>query len=351
VLHGAAVECSDQWLVEGIWDGPFADAGFHRSEAFFGSGLRIDGASVAAVVSTALVDRLLYFEANGRLTVSNSLLVLLAASGARLDLDYDYGGDCSASLTGIFGQPRSFRVDCLGAPGVRQLCHGNIVVNSGKVTLELRSSARELDSYEDYLGELRAILARVRENYESPKRRVPVAAYATLSSGYDSAATTCLAREIGVTACFTTIPGASTRNGIELEDGGAVAAALGLSAHLLRPPTAAITSDEAYFLAPTVWGVGADLSRYGEANRHDRWNRRRIHGLPRGQDLGRSYEGPLSGRRYTSGRHIRHEPVRDPAEERLHQRGGTVPACPRHSLHRRHWAVCGDGAVASEQRL
>ena len=254
VLHGTAVECSDDWLVEGVWDAPFEHAGFYRSEAFFGSGLRIDGDNVAAVASTGLVDRLVYFVVDDRLAVSNSLLILLAASGARLHLDHDYGSDCRASLGGILAQPYPFRVDGLGGLDLQQIYHGNVVVGSGKVSVQLRSSVRKLDTYEDYVAEIRALLARVRSNWESPARRVRVSAFSTLSSGYDSAAATCLAREVGVAECFTTIPDGSARGGIELEDGGAVAAALGLVPHLLRPPSNATTADEEYFLAPTVWG-------------------------------------------------------------------------------------------------
>ena len=85
VIHGSAVECRDQWLVEGTWDGPFEQAYFHHSANFFGSGIRIDGDQIYFVTSSALVDRLLYCVHAGRLFVSNSLVLLLSITGARME--------------------------------------------------------------------------------------------------------------------------------------------------------------------------------------------------------------------------------------------------------------------------
>ncbi len=73
VVHGSLVECRPGWLVEGVWDGDFEGGGFHRSEHFFGSGVRVDGDRIYFVPSSALVDRLLSCEIRGHLFVSNSL--------------------------------------------------------------------------------------------------------------------------------------------------------------------------------------------------------------------------------------------------------------------------------------
>lgn len=254
VVHGCAVERADRWLVEGVWDAPFDRGEFHTSEAFFGSGLRVEDHRTVAAASTGLVDRLLYFVNAGRLTVSNSLVTLLAVSGARLDLDHHYGPDCSASLRGLFGQPYGLRVDAASGIQFQQIYHGNLVVAGGTVSIEMRSRSRAFDSFESYVGELRATLLRVRDNFMSTERRVPVRAYTTLSSGYDSAAVACLARELGVTECFTTRPDATRKGWASLEDGAAIADALGLEAHLLQPPSERTTADEQYFLAPTQWG-------------------------------------------------------------------------------------------------
>src|SRR3982751_5095060 len=83
VLHGRAVECRDEWLVEGIWDGEFSRGEFHRSEHFFGSGLRADGERLYCVPSSALVDRLFYCRHEHSLVVSNSVIAMLAFTHAK----------------------------------------------------------------------------------------------------------------------------------------------------------------------------------------------------------------------------------------------------------------------------
>ena len=59
VDHGSAVECRPEWMVEGVWDGRFADGDFHRGAHLFGSGMRLDGDAIYFMPSCALVDRLI----------------------------------------------------------------------------------------------------------------------------------------------------------------------------------------------------------------------------------------------------------------------------------------------------
>ena len=46
-------------------------------------------------------------------------------------------------------------------------------------------------------------LCRIRDNYQDPNRTIPLSAFTTISSGYDSTAVTCLAKKLGVDTCFT----------------------------------------------------------------------------------------------------------------------------------------------------
>src|ERR1700741_1434811 len=98
VLHGSAVECRDQWFVEGIWDGEFARGEFHRSEHFFGSGVRVDGDRVYCVASSALVDPLFYCRQGETTMVSNSAILLLAFTDSHLDKRHDYNVESSSIL-------------------------------------------------------------------------------------------------------------------------------------------------------------------------------------------------------------------------------------------------------------
>src|SRR6184192_1739681 len=60
VFHGSAVECREEWMVEGVWDAEFRSGGFHESPHFFGSGLRLADGCLYCVPSSALVNRLMY---------------------------------------------------------------------------------------------------------------------------------------------------------------------------------------------------------------------------------------------------------------------------------------------------
>lgn len=253
-LCGEEVEIADDWLVEGVWDGSFERGEFHRSEALFGSGLRLDGARVLACASTALVDRLVYFEVGDRVVVSNSLLVLLAVSGARFDLDHDYTRDFAAVLAGIHGQPRGLRVRQPRVASFWQVFHGNLVVERRSTTIELRSVRHHFASFPGYLGKLQATLEAIGENMGDPRRRVAIEPFACVSAGYDSPAVASLVRALGTTDCFTTRPDSSQPNSDAFEDGAAMAAALGLRARLLAPPSPRISDDEIYFLVPTLFG-------------------------------------------------------------------------------------------------
>ena len=97
VHHGGAVETRPHWCVEGTWDGPFEAGDFHRAENLFGSGTRVDGSSLTFCSSVALVDRLFHAAWNDRLLVSNSLIQLLARTGARLDPRHNYRKESFAS--------------------------------------------------------------------------------------------------------------------------------------------------------------------------------------------------------------------------------------------------------------
>src|SRR6266516_3999179 len=81
VLHVPGVEGREDWVVEGVWDGDFALGAFHRSDHFFGSGVRLEGDRAYFVPSRALADRLLYCVQGRSVLVSNSLALLLAHTG------------------------------------------------------------------------------------------------------------------------------------------------------------------------------------------------------------------------------------------------------------------------------
>ena len=253
VAHGWAVECRDDWLVEGVWDGDFTDGRFDTSDHFFGSGLRIEDDRLYFVASTGLCDRLLWTEYQGRLHVSNSLPLLLATTGARLDPRHDYRLETFAIRQGAGKYPDSFVVDHPEIRAFRQLYDGTLALDpSGRTERVNRRSAPRFRSYGEYRTLVRDALRRLQTNYASDARRTQIQAFVTVSSGYDSVATAALVAELGVTAAFTCRRSNShlppwLAPGTAIDDGSAIAGALGLP--LLTDAGGATPADERYFLA------------------------------------------------------------------------------------------------------
>src|SRR4030095_2741236 len=197
VFHGRAVECRDEWLVEGIWDGEFARGEFHRSEHFFGSGLRVAGERLYCVASSALVDRLFYCRHEQTMVVSNSVIALLAFTDSQLDRSHDYNLECASILQGLEKYQKEFTILNPDIERFYQVYHDNIVIDGDGISFERRSRIHEIAAFDEYFALLNDVLIRLRHNAASADRRTRLDAFATISSGYDSTAVACLAKAIG----------------------------------------------------------------------------------------------------------------------------------------------------------
>jgi hypothetical protein len=255
VYHGSAVECRADWMVEGVWDGEFRIGTFHQSDHFFGSGIRVDGARVYFVPSSALVNRIMYCEHRGHIVVSNSLALLLAFTGARLDPGHDYRMETYAIRHGARGYRREFTIVHPEIASFYQVYDESLVLDGGTVAFASLRPAPAIPTYEAYRRLVDDCLLRLRQNYTSPDRRTRFTAFATISSGYDSAATAVLVKDLGISACFTSrrsnshIPRwASLRAGTD--DGKPIADLLGLRTMYLDDRRSRISEDEVYFFAP-----------------------------------------------------------------------------------------------------
>jgi len=224
------VEAQDGFVIEGVWEGPFGAGRFDRSVHVFGSGARTLPDAVVCSASSALMDRLLYAEDEGRVVCSNSLPLLLAATGARLDERHDYTGPCRALMAGRRHYDRSLHARSERPLRFGQVYGENLRIDRTTVRHEARPDPDvELDSFSRYEQALRDSLAALVGNLQDPGRRIPTSLTATVSTGYDSAAAAVLGKAHGVRSCFTTSP----ERDPSLEDGAAVARALGLEPVLL----------------------------------------------------------------------------------------------------------------------
>ena len=183
--HGASVECHPQWCVEGVWEDDFERGNFHVVENFFGSGVRVEGSNLIFSASVAPMDRLVHVMWRERYYASNSLIQLLARTGARLSLRHDYAEETFASRFGIHDYPRGIRVEHPDFAVVYQEYHCNLTLVEGGLVRSVRSMPRRFVSFDGYQHALLQALGKIRDNYSSPARRYPLAAFTTTSTGYD----------------------------------------------------------------------------------------------------------------------------------------------------------------------
>jgi hypothetical protein len=245
VAHGRAVECRPRFMVEGLWDGRFEDGNFHHGAHLFGSGVRLDEDAIYFIPSCALVDRLFYCRDGDELKVSNSLVALLAVTGAELDPQHDYLIEGKAIAVGVDDYETTFHVLHPSIACFHQVFHKAIVVRDGEIQFERTIAVREFDDFGDYYGMLRERLAALCENARDPSRRTPLDLYGTLSNGYDSTAVTTIVRELGVTEFFTYVGSWGPQSSGKREHETApIAEALGVKTVPLRAPDEPDIGDE-----------------------------------------------------------------------------------------------------------
>ena len=199
VRHGPGVETWPGWFCEAIWDGDYAAGRFDQTDIVFGSGGRVDEEGVTFVGSGTMVDRLHSMnDPGGGALVSNSLVCLLAAVGAEVDVAY--GGYRQDFLVGATGGIDGRKPELKTSAGpVRLTYHHNLRWDgSGLMPIEKPNPPRDFGSFERYRAFLDDALARLAANMSAPDRSQPYRMLGTLSSGYDSPAAVALARPHGL---------------------------------------------------------------------------------------------------------------------------------------------------------
>jgi hypothetical protein len=212
---GKRVEVGRDFVVEGVWPGPFSQADFVDSDLFYGSGFKLSAQGVTFSSSCSTVDRLWSHELDGIVTVSNSLPCLLSVAGAELLWDDDsYAGLVETIVKGM-DYHRSYPID----KGTLNLHYfENIVVNSEGVEISAKKQNapcfRTFQSYSDFLFNT---AKRIGDNAKDEGREFPVEVFSTISRGYDSPVATLMAKTAGATYAYTF---SGARSLIPREDSG-----------------------------------------------------------------------------------------------------------------------------------
>lgn len=219
VWHGPQVEVGQDWLCEAVWDGEFESGDFDRTDLVFGSGIRLRDRGAVFVAAGATVDRLQFLEIGDVTWVSNSLACLLASTDVTVDTAYDRYFDFFWSVVrGLDGYQRRVptnhgRLDIV--------FYRNLLWDGDRLTEEEKPfPIRPFGSFGEYRGFIADALKRIATNLADTGRAHPYQMVSALSSGYDSTASTVLAREAGLQRSFSfrTARGGAHDHGREIAD-------------------------------------------------------------------------------------------------------------------------------------
>src|SRR5262245_27663646 len=231
---GLLGETRDTSFVEGVWDGECEAGDFSSTECVFGRGAAvIDQSSIVFVTSCGTTDSLFYSESAQLVLVSNSLALLLAAKGDRLDPSYEgYFEYCESIVKGINEYDRTVPT-CAG--GVKRLFFRNLRVRQGSCDEVDKPWPPRFPGYHEYVDYLDAHYQLIVSNARSPKRKTPIDVFSTQSRGYDTTAINALASRYGIDKVFTcpqsksADPASERRDRHQLnDDGSEICKVLGL---------------------------------------------------------------------------------------------------------------------------
>ncbi len=256
VLHGPWVEARDDSFVEGAWDAPFAAYDFDRSAVLAGSGGRVTPSGVLFATPANMYERLQSVRVGDRLFVSNSLALLLAVSGDRLDPNHPhyYLDLLDFYRCGIRIKEKRLR---LAGDRWAQLhdCCNVAVAPDLRVTRVEKPWGAPPANHDAYVSLLEHTLGRLIENAGDPGRRWRYRPLTMVSQGYDSTAVTALAARVGCREAVTFVRSNSRRGYVD-DSGEAIARTLGLAVtsyerndHVAMPEF----REEEFYLEP--WGV------------------------------------------------------------------------------------------------
>ncbi len=201
VLHGSRVEYSNEWVFEGTWAGEFGRGDFDLEvPVIIGTGIRLRDNTVSFVCSTGALDRLFYVDRKKELQISNSLACLLSVAKLRLDPAFPYSKVLLRYLNNHRHRPKI--LPTLDGDEIHFLTYEKLVYS--KESLEEQTHAEgNFTSFEEYESFLRIRILAIRANLQDEQRQFKVAPVATISKGYDSAASAAIAKPLGIRSALT----------------------------------------------------------------------------------------------------------------------------------------------------
>ena len=202
VLHGCRVEYADEWIFEGTWAGEFGKGDFDRDvPVIIGTGIRLREKTVSFVCSTGSLDRLFYVNKKNELLVSNSLACLLSAANLHLDPAFPYSKTLLRYLKNHRHRPKV--LPTLDGEEIHFLTYEKLVYSEEMLEEQSRTAEDAFTSFEEYEDFLRSRILAIRANLQDERRRFKVVPVATISKGYDSAASAAIAKPLNIRSALT----------------------------------------------------------------------------------------------------------------------------------------------------
>lgn len=230
LMAGAGVEIRGTRWVEGAWAGPFDD--FDPAGAWLaGTAGDLEPQGLTLFPPFHSFDAVYLVRQDAQVWASNSLAFLLEAAQLRLRHDFPrHLLELAQVIDGLDGHHVSIPLEGGISLEVLNLLPVTVAM-TGTISVGRLPQPPELSDYGAYVDFLTETCARILDNAASLARRLPMAGLATVSSGYDSAATAAIARRCGVSDAVTITHARDRDDRSTMDDSGApVAAALGLDA-------------------------------------------------------------------------------------------------------------------------
>lgn len=265
---GPGVDSGGDFVVEGVWDGPFAERGFAASDHFYGSGARVDDRGVVFTPPRLCTDYLYVLQDKSARTayVSNSFCFIFRRAGV------NPGGEffarfrnslhaTTAAESGL-GADRGSPLICEDASFAmfRMMYHNFRLTEDGGIRYEMRvPSDPGIHDFPAYRTYLLAKATALMANGAAGERKLPALPLTMISTGYDSSAVSAVCAQAGVRDAITLDV---TTTG-HYDCGAEIAAALGLNCIRVESPGGRVVPDLNVRLPREVAGVHEFLASPG----------------------------------------------------------------------------------------
>ena len=204
VVHvGDYVETYPDWFVSGVWDGDFIDADFEGAKFLCATAVKkIDG-KIIVYSPTHERQRFCYMQYDDSIVFSNSIPLLLAVTGEKVDVNCD---QYEKILCSILDGTKNYNREIPLANGKKmyQIFCANISIDTElNMDYVRKKKHRDFIDYNDYFNEMVSVCERIRDNGHDERRNQKYGLVTTASSGYDSSTCAAIAKRVGCNTLLT----------------------------------------------------------------------------------------------------------------------------------------------------